>query len=90
MTNIRAMTSPTPYVHFPGTARDGYLADGPVALFGSDVTGDEPPFRSEGMMLALLGAAAPSTLRTWFSRLSDGGQIADTHRVRGRRERLKD
>src|SRR5580658_1650916 len=93
------MTDPTPYVHFPGTAREaltfygevfgcavqlhtfaefsradgpadaiahGYLTGGPVALFGADVTADEPPFRSEGMMLALLGTAAPSTLRDWF------------------------
>jgi PhnB protein len=52
----------------------GYLAGGPVALFGADVSGDEPPFRSEGMMLALLGTAAPSTLRTWFSRLCEGGR----------------
>jgi len=31
----------------------GYLAGGPVALFGADVSGDERPLRSEGMMLAL-------------------------------------
>jgi PhnB protein len=100
------MTAPTPYLHFPGTAREaltfygdvfgcavqlhtfaefnrtdgpadaiahGYLTAGPVALFGADVSGDEPPFQSEGMMLALLGTAAPSTLRNWFSRLGDGG-----------------
>jgi len=28
-------------------------------------------------MLALLGTADPSTLRTWFSRLSDGGRVVD-------------
>lgn len=77
------MTGPTPYVHFPGTAREaltfygevfgcavqlhtfaefnradgpadaiahGYLARGPVALFGADVFEDEPTFRPEGMM----------------------------------------
>jgi PhnB protein len=115
MANIRSMTNPTPYIHFPGTAREaltfygdvfgcavqlhtfgefnradgpadaiahGYLDAGPVALFGSDVAGDEPPFRSEGMMLALLGAAAPSTLRTWFSRLSDGGRVVDDLQAR--------
>lgn len=104
------MTSPTPYIHFPGTAREaltfygdvfgsavqlhsfaefnradgpadaiahGYLIGGPVTLFGSDVAGDEPPFRSEGMMLALLGTAAPSTLRNWFSRLGEGGRVVD-------------
>jgi PhnB protein len=113
--SIRSMSNPTPYVHFPGTAREaltfygdvfgcavqlhtfaefsrpdgpadaiahGYLAGGPVALFGADVSGDEPPLRSEGMMLALLGTAAPATLRNWFSRLSDGGRIVDDLQTR--------
>ena len=104
------MTAPTPYVHFPGTARDaltfygeafgcavklhtfeefnrsdgpadaiahGYLDEGPVALFGADATRNEPSFRCEGMMLSLLGAATPSTLRTWFTTLSKGGRIVD-------------
>jgi len=109
------MTGPTPYVHFPGTAREaltfygevfgcavqlhtfaefsradgpadsiahGYLARGPVALFGADVSGDESPFRSEGMMLALLGTAAPSALRNWFSRLCEGGRVVDDLQTR--------
>ena len=46
-------------------------------LFGADVSGDEPPFRSEGLMFALLGTAAPSTLRGWFSRLGEGGRVVD-------------
>jgi PhnB protein len=104
------MAGPTPYLHFPGTAREaltfygavfdcavqlhtfaefnrtdgpadaiahGYLAEGPVALFGADVSGDEPPFQCEGMMLSLLGTAAPATLRGWFSRLSEGGRVVD-------------
>lgn len=109
------MADPTPYVHFPGTARDaltfygevfgcavqlhtfaefnrtdgpadaiahGYLTGGPIALFGADVTADEPPFRSEGMMLALLGTAAPSTLRDWFTGLSKGGRVVDDLQTR--------
>jgi len=44
----------------------GYLADGPVALSGADVAGDERPFRSEGLMLALLG----------------GGQVVDDLQTR--------
>ena len=28
-------------------------------------------------MLALLGTADPATLRTWFSRLSEGGKVVD-------------
>ncbi len=104
------MTDPTPYLLFPGTAREaltfygevfgckvqlhtlaefkrtdgpadaiahGYLVEGPVVLFAADVSGDELPVRCEGMMLSLLGTAAPSTLRDWFSRLSDGGRVVD-------------
>ena len=104
------MTDPTPYVLFPGTAREaltfygdvfgcavelhtfaefnradgpadaiahGGLAGAPVALSAADVAGDERPLRSEGLMLALLGTAAPSTLGTWFSRLSEGGRVVD-------------
>lgn len=109
------MTDPTPYLHFPGTARDaltfygqvfgckahlhtfaefdrtdgpadaiahGYLSEGPVALFAADTAGDEPPFRCEGMMLSLLGTAAPATLRQWFSRLAEGGRVVDDLQMR--------
>jgi PhnB protein len=55
----------------------GYLAHGPVTLYGADAAGDQPPFRSEGLMLALLGTADPATLRSWFSSLSQGGQVVD-------------
>ncbi len=55
----------------------GGLTGGPVALAGADVSGDERPVRSEGLMLALLGTADPPTLRTWFSRLSEGGRVVD-------------
>jgi PhnB protein len=60
----------------------GGLTGGPVALGGADVAGDERPVRSEGLMLALLGTADPSTLRTWFSRLSEGGQVVDDLQTR--------
>ena len=109
------MTDPTPYLHFPGTARaaltfygavfgcdvqlhtlaefertdgpadaiaHGYLVEGPVALFAADVSGDDPPVRCEGMMLALLGTADPATLRRWFSGLSDGGRVVDPLQTR--------
>jgi PhnB protein len=55
----------------------GYLDGGPVALFGADAAGDEPPLRTEGLMLALLGTADAPTLRAWFSGLSEGGQVVD-------------
>jgi PhnB protein len=34
------------------------------------------------MMLALLGTAAPPTLRNWFSRLSEGGRVVDDLQTR--------
>jgi PhnB protein len=60
----------------------GYLSEGPVQLFAADVAGDEPSFRCEGMMLSLLGTATPSTLKDWFSRLSEGGQVVDDLQAR--------
>ena len=62
----------------PATAiAHGELRGGPVSLFAADASSDEATFRSEGMMLALLGTAERDTLRTWFSRLSDGGHVVD-------------
>lgn len=55
----------------------GLLVDAPVALYGADVAGDESAFRAEGLMLSLLGTADAATLRTWFSRLADGGTVVD-------------
>jgi PhnB protein len=60
----------------------GSLEGGPVELFASDVAGDEPPFRCEGMMLSLLGTASPSTLRTWFAALAEGGRVVDDLQTR--------
>jgi PhnB protein len=55
----------------------GYLEDGPVALFASDVAGDERPFRAEGLLFSLLGTTRSSVLRQWFARLSEGGTVLD-------------
>jgi PhnB protein len=107
---MRLMSSPVPYVHFAGTAREalkfysevfggavelhtfgefgrtdgpadaiahGCLTSGPVVLFASDVAGDEPPLRTEGLMFSLLGTAASDVLRSWFAGLSEGGLIVD-------------
>jgi PhnB protein len=60
----------------------GELVEGPVALFAADATGDGPTLRCQGMMLSLLGSATPSVLRSWFSRLSEGGRIVDDLRTR--------
>jgi PhnB protein len=62
----------------PGDAvAHGYLVDGPVDLFAADAVGDEPSFRSEGLMLSLLGTAPADTLRGWFARLSEGGSVVE-------------
>lgn len=104
------MPGPTPYICFPGTAREaltfygdvfgcsvelhtfeefgrgdgppdaiahGGLRDGPVELFGADAAGDEVPLRCEGMMLSLLGTAAPKVLEGWFAALAEGGRVVD-------------
>ena len=59
----------------------GYLTGGPVSLFGADAV-DEPSYRADGLMFALLGTAEPATLRQWFARLSEGGQVVDDLRPR--------
>jgi PhnB protein len=60
----------------------GFLTGGPVRLFVADAAGDERPLRTEGIMLALLGTAAPSTLRHWFTRLGEGGRVVDDLQTR--------
>jgi len=60
----------------------GCLTEGTVRIFASDVAGNEPSFRCEGMMFSLLGTADPSTLRGWFSRLSEGGRVVDDLQAR--------
>lgn len=62
----------------PGDAiAHGQLSGGPVAIFASDVAGDEPPLKTEGLMLSLLGTASASELRGWFSGLAEGGRVVD-------------
>lgn len=60
----------------------GYLTEGSVILFAADAAGDESPLRTEGMMMSLLGTADPKTLRSWFSRLSEGGRVVDDLQAR--------
>jgi PhnB protein len=55
----------------------GYLTGGPVKIFASDVTEGEAVFQSQGLLQALLGTADPATLRHWFARLSEDGQVVD-------------
>jgi PhnB protein len=60
----------------------GYLKDSPVLLFAADVAGDQAPLRCEGLMLSLLGTVEASTLKDWFSRLSEGGRVVDDLQAR--------
>lgn len=50
---------------------------GAVDLYVSDAGEQDQPFHAEGLMVALLGHAEPTTLRTWFAALADGGEVVD-------------
>jgi PhnB protein len=60
----------------------GMLLDSPITLYVADVSGDEPAFCAQGLMLSLLGTAEATTLREWFARLSQGGEVIDDLQVR--------
>lgn len=53
------------------------MLTGPVTLFAADVATGEPSLRLEGVMFALLGAAEPEELESWFAALGEGGQVVD-------------
>lgn len=55
----------------------GYLSGGPVTLFAADAAEGQAAFRSEGLLLALLGTAPPAAMRGWFAQLSEGGRVDD-------------
>lgn len=67
----------------PGDAVAHGILSGPVDLFGADIAGDDRPVRVEGIMLSLLGAAAPDVLDGWFAELAEGGQVIDPLQQRG-------
>ncbi|ATG55515.1 VOC family protein [Brachybacterium ginsengisoli] len=50
---------------------------GAVELYVSDAGEHDEPFAARGLMVALLGRAEPTTLRTWFVSLSEGGDVID-------------
>ena len=50
---------------------------GAVDRGASDAPATDTPFTASGLMMALLGAAEPTTLRTWFAALSEGGVVVD-------------
>ncbi|MCX8454044.1 VOC family protein [Paenarthrobacter ureafaciens] len=53
------------------------VLDGPVSLAGADASEGGPSVRMEGLMLSLLGTAAPAVLHQWFDKLADGGKVVD-------------
>ena len=60
----------------PDAVAHGILS-GRVALFASDVAGDEAPLATAGLMFSLLGTADPATLEAWFAALAEGGEVTD-------------
>ncbi|NYG55144.1 VOC family protein [Nocardioides perillae] len=61
----------------PEAVAHGYVEGGPVTVFASDAVGDDGAFRSDGLMLALLGTADSATLHRWFDALAEGGRVVD-------------
>lgn len=62
----------------PGDAiAHGMLRGGGVDLFASDATDEQAPFRSEGLLMSLLGTAEPDTLRGWFAALAEDGRVVE-------------
>ncbi|GAB2535443.1 VOC family protein [Brachybacterium huguangmaarense] len=53
------------------------MVRGPVDLYAADAASGERSVTVTGLMLSLLGAAEPATLRAWFAALADGGQVID-------------
>jgi PhnB protein len=66
----------------PDAIAHGLLVDSPVSLYAADRAGDEQPFAAQGLLLALLGAAEPDTLRRWFAGLAEGGTVLDDLQLR--------
>ena len=74
--------SAAPYAEFertagPGSAIAPGMLRGAVDLYVSDAGEADEPFAARGLMVALLGAADPTTLRTWFAELAEGGEVLD-------------
>ncbi|MGP9537653.1 VOC family protein [Brachybacterium sp. AOP43-C2-M15] len=66
----------------PGAAIAHGVLSGKVDLYVSDAGEHDEPFAARGLMVALLGAAEPTTLRTWFASLAEGGEVVEDLRTR--------
>ena len=60
----------------PDAIAHGQL-EGTVAVAGSDTPKGGKSVRFEGIMLSLLGTAAPATLHEWFDKLAVNGTVLD-------------
>jgi PhnB protein len=56
--------------------------NGPVDLCAADAADGEHASPPNGLVLSLLGAAEPSTLRTWYAHLAAEGEVVDELRRR--------
>ena len=61
----------------PGEAVAHGMLDGPVSLFAADAAPGEATVQMQGVMLSLLGTAAPAELERWFAALAEGGTVVD-------------
>lgn len=61
----------------PGSAIAHGVLSGAVDLCVSDAGEHDEAFSARGLMVALLGTAEPTTLRTWFAALAEGGEVVD-------------
>ena len=61
----------------PEAIAHGFLKNSSITLYGADAGSGEPVFRAQGIMLSLLGTAEPATLREWFGKLANGGEVVD-------------
>jgi PhnB protein len=61
----------------PGSAIAHGVLSGAVDLYVSDAGTHDEAFSARGLMVALLGTAEPTTLRTWFAALAEGGEVVD-------------
>lgn len=50
---------------------------GRLTLYGADAAPSEEAVSTQGLMLSLLGTAAPEILHAWFDQLAEGGTVLD-------------
>ncbi|ATG52712.1 VOC family protein [Brachybacterium vulturis] len=61
----------------PGAAIAHGVLSGAVDLCVADAGAEDESFSARGLMIALLGTAEPTTLRTWFAGLAEAGEVVE-------------